>query len=137
MAPTAVRVVERFWQLMGSNDFHSVGEVLSDAFVLEWPQSGERIRGRDAFAAMNAEYPAHGPWRFAVNRIVGGDDAAVSDVFVTDGVQAARAITFFVVNDGKIDEIVEFWPEPFEAPANRRHVVEPIEPAISPSTAEP
>ena len=115
----AVHIVERFWDLMGSNDFYSVGELLSEAFVLDWPQSGERIRGREAFAAMNAEYPAHGPWSFAVNRIVGGEEAAVSDVFVTDGVQAARAITFFAVSDGQIDAIVEYWPEPFAAPASQ------------------
>lgn len=39
-----IDVVDRFWSLMQSNDFKSVGEVLSDDFVLDWPQSNERIR---------------------------------------------------------------------------------------------
>ncbi len=54
-------LVEQFWQLMASNDFYAVSAVLSEDFVLEWPQSGERIRGAENFAKMNAEYPAHGP----------------------------------------------------------------------------
>src|SRR6266436_6655347 len=97
MSSKAVDVVARFWELMSTNDFRSVGSMLSDDFVLDWPQSNERIRGRDNFAAMNEEYPAHGGWTFTVNTVVGNDVEAVSDVSVTDGVQKARAISFFSV----------------------------------------
>ena len=83
--PTAIEVAQEFWRLMGTNDFHSVGAVLSSEFVLEWPQTKERIRGAERFARMNMEYPANGPWRFTVNRLVGGESEAVSDVTVTDG----------------------------------------------------
>src|SRR6267378_7714537 len=102
MRENALELVEKFWQLMKSNDFRSVGAVLADDYVLEWPQSNERIRGKDNFAAMNEEYPAHGRWQFTVNKMVGNDDEAVSDVSVTDGVQTARAISFFTIADGKI-----------------------------------
>lgn len=112
---------------MATNDFDCVGEVLSEDFTLEWPQSNERIRGATHFARMNAEYPANGPWRFTVNRIVANEtEEAVSDVSVTDGTIHGRAISFFTVCDGKISRIVEFWPEPYPAPANRRHLVEPL-----------
>jgi hypothetical protein len=46
---TTVEVVKKFWSLMQTNDFKSVGQVLSDDFVLEWPQSGERIRDRENY----------------------------------------------------------------------------------------
>jgi ketosteroid isomerase-like protein len=121
---TTVEVVQKFWSLMQTNDFKSVGQVLSDDFVLEWPQSGERIRGRENYAAMNEEYPTHGLWRFTINRITGDDVQAVTDVTVTDGVQVARAISFFSFADGKIQKMVEFWPDPFPAEENRRHLVE-------------
>jgi len=123
----AVELIERFWQLMRSNDFRSVGAVLADEFVLDWPQSNERIRGRDNFAAMNEEYPAHGRWEFTIHRIVGNDLEAVSDVSVTDGIQKGRAISFFATRDAKIVSIVEFWPEPFEPAENRKHLVETID----------
>lgn len=119
-------VVRAFWRLMASNDFASVAAVLADGFVLEWPQSRERIRGAARFAQMNDAYPAHGPWRFTVHRIVGGDTEAVSDVTVSDGVQTARAISFFTVGAGKITRLVEFWPESYDAPAWRAHLVEPM-----------
>jgi len=123
---TAASIVEEFWRLMATNDFSSVGAVLADEFVLDWPQTNERIRGKERFAAMNAAYPANGPWQFEVHRIVGTEAEAVSDVGITDGVQTARAISFFTVAAGKITRLVEFWPEPSAAPANRRHLVEPM-----------
>jgi len=126
MKAKAVEVIEKFWGLMQSNDFRSVGTVLSDDFVLEWPQSNERISGRDNFILMNEEYPAHGPWTFTINKLVGNDHDAVTDVSVTDGVQNARVISFFAVEGGRITRMVEFWPASYEPPGNRRHLVEKI-----------
>src|ERR671917_156530 len=85
MSAAAVDIVAEFWKRMESNDFRSVGTLLNDEFVLDWPQSHERIRGRDNFAAMNEEYPAHGVWRFTINKIVGQGGEVVTDVSVTDG----------------------------------------------------
>ena len=124
---TTKEVVKRFWSLMQSNDFASVGEVLSDDFVLEWPQSGERIRGRENYGRMNQEYPAHGVWKFTINRLLVDGDEAVTDVSVTDGVQQARTITFFSINGSKIYRLLEFWPDRFPAPEHRRHLVEMME----------
>ena len=123
-SPTVIEVVREFWRLMATNDFNSVAAVLAPDFVLEWPLSGERIRGADRFAQMNTEYPAHGRWSFTIHRLVGSESEAVSDVAVTDGVQTARAISFFTIDGGKVRRLVEFWPEPCEAPAHRAHLVE-------------
>lgn len=120
-------IVHEFWRLMATNDFASVAAVLAPAFVVEWPQSNERIRGAERFARVNREYPAGGSWRFSVNRVVAGSNEAVSDVTVTDGVKTARVISFFTIVDGRINRLVEFWPEPYAAPPNRAHLVEPLE----------
>lgn len=127
MPPTALEIVHEFWRLMASNDFDTVAVVLAPEFVLEWPQSKERIRGVANFVRMNREYPSHGPWRFTIHRIVGGDTEAASDVSITDGVQSARAISFFTVEQGRVVRLVEFWPEPYAAPVHRNHLVEPLE----------
>src|SRR4026208_1851861 len=120
------RIVEEFWRSMETNDFYAAAERLHDDFVLEWPQSGERIRGRDNFAALNTAYPAAGTWHFRINRIVSEDDLVVTDVSVTDGKRTDRAITFSTIRDGKIWKQIEFWPAPFEPPAWRVQWVEKI-----------
>lgn len=120
------QIVERFWATMQTNDFQAVGELLHDDYLLEWPQSGERIRGRASFVAINENYPAHGRWAFAVHRILAEDKEVVSDVDVTDGVITGRVITFSTIQDGKILHQTEFWPDPFEPAAWRAEWVEKI-----------
>jgi hypothetical protein len=121
----AVAVAREFWRLMATNDFVSVAAVLADDFVLEWPMSKERIRGAERFARMNSEYPAHGRWTFTVHSLIGSESEAASDVTVSDGVQTARVISFFTIGaSGKVVRLVEFWPEPYEPPGNRAHLVE-------------
>lgn len=128
MTPSASEtVVREFWRLMATNDFHAVARVLAPTFVLEWPQSNERIRGAERFARMNEEYPAHGRWSFTVHRVVAGAGEAVSHVTVTDGVQRAEVVSFFTIEAGLVTRLVEFWPERYAAPEHRRHLVEPIE----------
>lgn len=118
------QIIENFWAVMATNDFYAVAQLLHDDFLLEWPQSGERIRGRDNFAALNTHFPAEGTWRFAINHITADGDLVVTDVTVTDGKKLDRAITFSTVRDGQIWKQVEFWPERFEAPAWRAQWVE-------------
>jgi len=120
------QVVERFWAAMQTNDFKAAGELLHDDYVLEWPQSGERIRGRANFVAVNEHYPAHGSWAFNIHRILAEDDEVVSDVSVTSGSLTGRAITFSTIRDGKIVYQIEFWPDPFEPAAWRARWIEKI-----------
>jgi ketosteroid isomerase-like protein len=117
-------MVERYWRTMNTNDWRAVGALLHDDYVLVWPQSGERIRGRENFIAVNANYPAAGAWRFTVHRVIADEVGAASDVTVTDGERMDRAASFFELRDGLIWQMTEFWPDPFEAPAWRAQWVE-------------
>jgi ketosteroid isomerase-like protein len=127
MPQDAETVVREYWRLMASNDFDSVRAVLADDFVLEWPQSKERIRGGTNFARMNAEYPSStGRWSFRIDRLVASGDDVVTQVGITDGVLSAVALSFFTVAGGRIVRLVEWWPEPYDAPAHRGHLVEPM-----------
>jgi hypothetical protein len=46
--------VEHFWQTMNTNDWQAVGALLPDDYVLVYPQSSERFRGRERFIALNS-----------------------------------------------------------------------------------
>ena len=120
------QVIEKFWQMMEGNDFYAVAQLMHDEFTLEWPHSGERIRGRENFAKLNTAYPAEDKWRFIINSIVADGEVVVTDVSVTDGVNHDRVITFSTIRDEKIWKQIEFWPEPFEAPEWRAQWVERI-----------
>ncbi len=112
-------LIERYREVVERGDMEELmrfqDEVISDDYVQEWPQSGERIRGRDNFVAVNARYPAAGRWRFDLLRLVADEGGAASEVAVTDGAVVARAVSFFEVRDGLIQRMTEYWPDPFEA----------------------
>src|SRR5258708_28411355 len=115
-AETNRQLVARFWQAMNTNDWRAAGALLHDEYVLEWPQSQERIRGREHFTAVNAQYPIPGPWRFKVHRIIADEREAPSDVTVAAPTGAARAGSFFAMRDGLILRVTQLLAPPFPAP---------------------
>lgn len=121
---TTRRLVAQFWTAMQANDWAAAAALFADDYVLHWPQSGERILGSANFVAINRAYPAAGRWRFTVERLVVEGEQSFTDVVVSDGAVTARAITFATVRDGRIASQVEYWPDPFDAPAWRTAWVE-------------
>jgi limonene-1,2-epoxide hydrolase len=121
------QILEAFWKTMETNYFHAASQLLHDDYTLEWPQSGERILGRENFAAINTNYPAEGKWHFEINHILAERDMVVTDVSVTDREVIGRAITFSTIRDEKIWKQIEFWPDPFEAPEWRAKWIQKIE----------
>lgn len=117
-------IIEQFWAAIHNNDFRAAAEYLHDDYILEWPQSGERIRGRANFIAVNENYPAQGLWRVTLHRLIAEGNLIVSEVTVTDGAVKAKAITFSTIQNGKILRQTEYWPDPFEPAAWRVQWVE-------------
>ena len=117
---TPKETLEAFWQAMQMNDFALASLLLAETYTLHYPQSQETFHERGGFVRLNSTYPAHGPWRFTVHRIVTEGKQVVSDVSVTDGVVQARVVTFSTVEGSLIMEQLEFWPEPFDVPDWRR-----------------
>lgn len=122
----AKQIVLAYWQAMESNDFAAASQWLSEDFELVWPQSAERIRGRENFAALNSHYPAKGRWQFSIERIVSQGEQVVTDVCVTDGERQDRAITFHTVQGERITKQIEYWPENYPAPEWRAKWVDSI-----------
>jgi ketosteroid isomerase-like protein len=116
------RIVETFWAAFDRFEFETVAPMLHDDFVFEMPQSGERIRGRDNFIAMNRHYP--GQWRITIVKLVASEDEIVTEITASYDEQNLPAISFFTLQDGKILHIREFWPEPFVAQDWRAQWVE-------------
>lgn len=118
-------VVEQLWQAMDRFDFEAAGDLLHEDYVCEWPQSRERIRGRDNFVAVNKNYP--GRWRIAIQRLIASGNQVATEVTLSYDGQIARAVSFFELRDGKIVRETDYWPEPYEAPEWRAQWVEQME----------
>lgn len=118
--PDAAALVRRYWGRMNDNDWAAAAELFSDDFVLVWPQSGEAIRSRPDFAAINANYPAAGRWVFTIRKFIASATSVATEVHVTDSAVEAVAVTFFECDGERLSRITEYWPDPFPAPDWRK-----------------
>ncbi|MEV0715299.1 nuclear transport factor 2 family protein [Asanoa sp. NPDC050611] len=119
--PTATALA--YWAAAEARDWSAFGALLAEDVVYELPQTRERIRGKASYLQFNVEYP--GDWHLTVQRVVGEQrQAATWCHFTADG-EPAEALTFFEIDEaGLITAITDFWPEPYEPPAGREHLVE-------------
>jgi len=122
---SAADIVRAYWIAANDRDWNAFAELLADGVVYEGPQTRERVRGASNYLRFNVEgFP--GDWHLRIIRIVGQDRHAASWIDFTnaDGTNQP-GICFFELNDqDKITRITDFWPDPYELPAQRRHLVE-------------
>jgi ketosteroid isomerase-like protein len=116
-------LIREYWAACDARDWAAFGALLAPDVVYELPQTRERVRGRAAVVRFNAEFP--GDWRLAVERVVGDDRHAASWIrFRLDGAEQP-AVSFFDLDAaGLIARITEYWPDPYEPPPGRAHLVE-------------
>jgi hypothetical protein len=105
-------------------------------YVLEMPQSGERIRGRDNLRAYQQAYP--NPPTIQLRRVVGAGDVWVVEAHNDyGGGQLYHVIDIVEYRDGKIWRETRYYAEPFQAPQWRTQWVEPMEQAPTPAGPAP
>jgi hypothetical protein len=101
----------------------------SEDYVMEMPQSGERIRGRENMRAFQEAYPDHSnPPSIRIRRVLVGDELWVVESVVDYGGQVSHGMAILELKDGKIWRDTRYYAEPFEAPEWRAQWVERMEP---------
>ena len=113
---------ERFIATLEARDWAAWAELLDPAVVYELPQSRERIRGRDRYLRFNQEYP--GDWHLRPKVTIADERHAVVWFAWSLGDQSDDAMAFFEFDGGLITRVTDFWPEPYEPPPGREHLVE-------------
>ena len=120
----ARQVAEKLWKALQAGDWETAGGCLHDDFVQEWPQSGERIVGRDNAIAIERNFPGGLPtMRF--RRTLAGGDLAVLEVELTyaDGGRYL-GVSVLELRDGKVVKETDYYAQPFPAPQWRARWVE-------------
>jgi ketosteroid isomerase-like protein len=128
-------MVERIREIYEFGDMEAFGKALNemaaDDMVQEWPQSGERIRGRANIAALNENYPSGSGTtpKAKLRRILKPGEAWVIEATIDygDGIPVS-AVSIIEMQDGKIARQTDYFANPFEAPAWRSQWVEKMEP---------
>jgi SnoaL-like domain len=99
-------------------------DLRAEDYVMEMPQSGERIVGRDKMRAFQEAYP--NPPDARLRRIVGEGDLFVMEAVSDYGNEVAFVTDIVEFSNGKIVRETRYYASPFAAPEWRQQWVEQI-----------
>ena len=94
-------------------------------YVMEMPQSGERIRGREKMREFQEAYP--NPPSMQLRRMLVRDGLWVAELVSDYGGQVYDVALIIELRDGKMWRDTRYYAEPFEAPEWRAQWVERME----------
>ena len=117
--------LETHWTASDANDFDAEHRIYRADAVLEYPQSGERIRGRSNIAASRAAQP--NAKRFDVRRILGGGDLWISELVLTYDGQPFYVVSIMEFEDGEVVRETQYFGDAFEPGPSRAQWVERID----------
>ena len=93
--------------------------------VVEWPQSGERIRGKENLLALREAYPAR--VEFELRRVIGRRDLGVSEYGIRYDGKPVNVVSIVEFGDGKVIRETHYFADPFPPPEWRAQWVERME----------
>ena len=120
--PEIRAALDRHWAASDSNDFETEHQIYREDAVLEYPQSGERIRGRRNIQASRTVQPNQK--RFAVRRMIGAGDLWVTEFVLTYDGRPSYAVSIMEFHDGKVARETQYFSDPFEPGPSRAQWVE-------------
>jgi hypothetical protein len=115
--------LERYRQtFFERQDIDAIADLMHDDYVEEYPQSGERIRGKDNVREVYENYPSL-PTLIDYSYRLSGDFAVVEMILDYEGnrMNVCEIVDF---EDGQIKRARAYFAEPFEAPEWRAQWVE-------------
>jgi hypothetical protein len=117
--------LERHWAASDAGDFVAEHDLYDLAAVLEYPQSGERIRGRAAIQASRMAQPSRK--RFTVRRIAGGGDLWISEIVLAYDDQPTHVVSIMEFAAGKVIRETQYFAAPFAPGPSRAQWTESMD----------
>ena len=109
--------LDRHWSASDASDFDQEHEIYRDEAVLEYPQSGERIRGRQNIQASRVAQPNQK--RFTVRRIIGAGRFWVTEYVLTYDGQPSYTVSIMEFLEGKVIRETQYFGDAFEPGGSR------------------
>ena len=115
-------LLEAHWAASDANEFELEHQIYREDAVLEYPQSGERIRRRQSIQASRVAQP--NAKRFAVRRIVGAGDLWVTEFILAYDGRPSYSVSVMEFLDGKVARETQYFADAFEPGPSRAQWVE-------------
>jgi hypothetical protein len=116
--------LDQHWAASDANDFVTEHLIYLEDAVLDYPQSGERTRGRTNIQGQRASQPSNK--RFSIRRIIGSGDLWVTEFILTYDGKPSYTVSIMEFRGVKVARETQYFADPFVAPAFRAKWVERI-----------
>jgi hypothetical protein len=111
-------LVERFFAASERGDASALVAMVDEDMIMEWPQSGERFRGREnVLGAMGAVEIK--PQFAGSPRLIGAGQTWVMMVPLRYGEDVLQYVAVLELEGGRIQRATGFWGAPFPAQGSR------------------
>jgi hypothetical protein len=122
MDETVRAALQRHWEASDASDFSVEHDIYREDAVLDYPQSGERIRGRKNIQESRTVQP--NTKRFTVQRMIGSGDLWVTEFVLSyDGVPS-YVVSIMEFRDGLVARETQYFAGRFEPSPSRAHLIE-------------
>jgi|SRR5579859_1121067 len=114
--------LERHWDASDRGDFAVEHDIYCKDAVLDYPQSGERIRGRCNIQESRLVQPSKK--RFTIRRMTGSGDLWVTEFVLSYDGAPSFAVSIMEFRDGLVVHETQYFADPFQPGSSRAHLVE-------------
>jgi hypothetical protein len=116
--------IQQHWEASERGDLDAEHAIYAAEAILDYPQSGERFRGRSKIQAQRGGHPAER--HFTIRRILGRGELWVSECVITyDGVPT-YSVSVMEITGGFVTHETQYFADPFPAAPGRAALAEPI-----------
>jgi hypothetical protein len=119
---TVREALRRHWEASDANDFMVEHEIYREDAVLDYPQSGERIRGRHNIRESRFVQP--NKKRFTVRRIIGSGDLWVTEFVLAYDDVPSYVVSIMEFREGLVAHETQYFADRFDPGPSRAHLVE-------------
>ena len=116
------KALDRHWAASDANEFDVEHDIYQEDALLEYPQSGERIRGRNNIQASRIAQP--NSKRFSARRIIGAGDLWITEFILSYDDSPSYSVSIMEFRDGKVARETQYFGDPFAPGPSRAQWVE-------------
>jgi hypothetical protein len=114
--------LDQHWAASDANDLDTEHLIYQEDAVLDYPQSGERTRGRNNIQKQRSIQP--NKKRFSVQRIIGSGDLWVTEFILKYDDKPSYTVSIMEFTGVKVARETQYFADPFAAPAWRAQLVD-------------
>jgi hypothetical protein len=115
-------LLDRHWAASNAGDQDAEHDIYAADVVVEYPQSGEVIHGRNNLQTLRTQHPARRT--FTVRKISGAGNLWVTEYVLTYDGTPTYTVSIMQFADDHVIAETQYFADPFKPPAWRAQLVE-------------